>query len=205
MAAKRDPRGRFARKPKSERTADYNRRVEMARVKGKSLAQARGHSRRPIRQFESKDYFGRASYERVLQALSLMRQGESLSRAAKISGTTPDTIKRIAGTSLIRGPNGRYAVKSVDHLFRSMRFLFRDGMGYVEVANSREATKLAKYMNGLRDYVQTGDTSGLLPFRGKRLRTRQKTYLQFITDPRLIDRLAAAGELQFTSIYKLTE
>jgi hypothetical protein len=203
MAAKRDAKGRFTSKPGRELSPAYRRRIERGVKRGRSLARSRGHQTRPIRQYESQAYFGRASYERVLQAASLMRRGKSLTRAAKIAGTTPDTIKRIAGTSLVRGVNGRFTIKAVDHLYRSMKFLFPDGMGYVEVGNSREASKLGRYMNALRHYSHTGDATGLLPFRRKRLRTRQKIYIRFVTDLKLIDRLLAAGELEFASIYKL--
>lgn len=203
MTPRRDPAGRFAMKPRDELSPAYRRRIDRSKGTGKSLREARGHGTKAIKAWESREAAGRGAYDKVLDVLRRMRQGESLSRAARGARTTPDTVLRYGGSALTRNERGRYHAKLTDRLYRRMRFLDEQGERWVEPANSREASKLGEYWNAVDHYLATGDDKPLRRFRRMRLRTRQKTVLPFVTDLDLLDRLGRAGELSFESLYQL--
>jgi hypothetical protein len=202
MAAHRDDRGRFAPKPKEDLSPTYRQRMERGEARGRSRAQARGHGGQPRRAWQTAALIGNPHYERSLDVVSRVRQGEALSRAAKAVGIAPDTVVRYAGSALTRGPRGRWMAKPFDRLVRRMRFLDERGSFSVEPANSREASKLADYWNAVDHFLTTGDDRALRRFVRMRLRTRQKTSLRFLTDLDALERLGRAGELSFEDLYQ---
>ncbi len=142
---------------------------------------------------------------RALDALSKMRSdGLSLQAAAKASGTTTNAIKRHVGSALERTDSGRVHPKKSDRLIRSLHFPTENGMIGLDVKDSRSAKRVAAYWNAVKRFIETGDDSGLRRFRGKSVRVNNVSH-PFITDTKILDRLADAGELGFDDIYELTE
>ncbi len=142
---------------------------------------------------------------RALTALSKMRSdGLSLKAAASEAGTTVNAIKRHAGSALTKTSGGRFRVKTSDRLVRSVRFPTETGSIGLDVKDSRSASRIAAYWNAVKKYVETGDASGLRRFRGKVVRVNKRGY-PFITDTKVLDRLADAGELNFDDLYELME
>ena len=76
--------------------------------------------------------------------------------------------------------------------------------GKVEVAvrGSRPASRVARYMAAVDQYLRTGNTNALDEFRGQTIRARNVTY-HFLTDLPALDRLAHAGEVSFERLYVL--
>lgn len=204
MATNRGAGGRFARKPLEELSPAYRRRIERAARQRRSLSQARGHgtTARPV--WTSRDVHEREAYQKSLQVLSEMRQGKSLSRAAREVGVSPDTVRRYVGSAFEPRPGGRFAAKPSDRLYRRMKFLDERGQLSVEPANSREASKLAQYWAAVRQYLQDGDVRPLRRFERMRLRLRDKSVRRFVTDPDRLDDLARAGEVSFEDLYELS-
>jgi hypothetical protein len=203
MPSQRDVRGRFVAQAKEALTPAYRRRLERGAERGRSVSAARGHGAKALSQWQTRSVAGREGYRRALDVLSRLRHGESLSAAAREVGTTPDAVRRYAGSALTRGEHGRYVAKPSDRLYRPMWFLDARGKVMVEPANSREASKLARYWDALDHYLRTGDDGRLRRFRRQLLRTRDKTRLPFLTDTEIIDYLARAGELSFEDLYAL--
>lgn len=144
------------------------------------------------------------AYERALEALALMRRkGVSLTRAAREVRTTPNTVRRYAGSATRKASNGRYVAKPSDRLIRRMRFLTPRGRITLDVTNSRTATRIARYFAAVDRYLKTGKTDALRQFRRKAIRVGKVAY-PFLTDPRTLDRLANAGEVVFEDLYDLT-
>lgn len=140
---------------------------------------------------------------KVLKALSLMRNDSlSVGRAAREVGTTPNAIRRYAGTALEKDARGRYTAKHFDRLARSMTFYTDRGRITLDVRDSRCASRIGKYMNAVDHYLTTGDECPLRAFRGQSVRVDKLTY-PFITDIGVLDTLAGAGELRFDSLYRL--
>src|SRR4051812_21084450 len=66
--------------------------------------------------------------ERALKALWAMRQGESLSQAARDNGVTTRTVKRYVGSALIQDrPGGRIRATKNDRLVRYLQIPGFDG------------------------------------------------------------------------------
>ena len=203
MAGARDPRGRFATKPREALSPGYHRRLERAAKRGQSLSEARGHAIAAQPMWLSRRAADRNGYHKALDVLSRMRHGESLYGASRAVHTTPDSVQRYVGQALVRDPRGRYTAAPTDRFYRRMRFWDARGQLWVEPANSREASKLASYANAVRLYLTTGDARALHRFRRMRLRVRGKIALPFVTDLDTLDQLARAGEFSFEDLYEL--
>ena len=144
----------------------------------------------------------RMARDNALEALSLMRRRDfSLSKAARSAGTTPNTVRRYAGTALRAGPGGRLSAATSDRIYRRMRLVTPDGIEAIDVRDSRTATALAEYMAAARQYADSGDPSALRRFRNRTFRSQGQTY-EFVTDLETLDALAAIGELSFEDLYQ---
>jgi hypothetical protein len=70
----------------------------------------------------------------------------------------------------------------------------------VSVRGSRLASRIAKYENAVRRYLETGDTTALQEFVGKSIKVG-KTQYPFVTDMHLLNRLGQKGEVSFEDLY----
>lgn len=138
--------------------------------------------------------------QRALKAVTLMRKGASLTRAAARSHTTADTIRKYAQSALGDVAGGRYRVARSDRLARAMRFVDREGLLTVHVRSSRVATEIAEYWNAVKRYLHRGYVDQLQRFAGKSFRLKGKVY-RYLTDPGMLDALGSVGELTPESIY----
>ena len=139
---------------------------------------------------------------RALAALRDMREGRSLTAAAARQGTTPRTIKRHAGQA-IRRDETRLVVSKHDRVPRTLRFPTERGNVALKVSGSRAASQVSGYWHAVDVYLREGDRRLLQPFERLVIRVRGKRH-RFITDPRILDRLAHAGQVQFEDIYETT-
>lgn len=137
---------------------------------------------------------------RVVEALRLAREGRSLTRAAKLAGTTLRTMRKHARSTIRKGASGHYIVRPRDTLRRPMRFLTPDGQVALPIRRSDTASEIARHMAAVKRYYDTGDTTLLRRFRGRAVRVGKLDY-SFITDPRTLERLQHAGEVQFEDLY----
>jgi hypothetical protein len=144
--------------------------------------------------------------ERALATLARMRRDRmSLSAAAKAEGTNPETIRRYVGTALRQDcPGGRYRTTAYDRIARTLNFLTPQGTVAVKVRGSRTASRIGEYMNAVRTYSNTGDTSAVARFNGKSFRAGGVTY-DFITDVSVLDRLIDAGVLAIEGLYRAVQ
>jgi hypothetical protein len=146
-------------------------------------------------------FFKEDARRRALDAISMKRRNPALSmtKAAKLTGTTLKTVKRHAGSALeIR--SGRLDVRRTDHLVRRLRMLTAKGEVTVTTRSSRTASRVSDFNNAVRDYYRNGDTTALERFRGKHVRSKGETF-EFVTDPKVLDRLGRAGAVSFADIY----
>jgi hypothetical protein len=130
-------------------------------------------------------------------------RGLSLAQAAAHSGTTPRTMQRHIGRALTKGNGGRYAATKWDRIPRTMRFLTENGVIDLILRDSRTASELARYMSAVDQFLKTGDSNLLSAFRGKGVRSGKTTH-PYVTNRRLLERLAYAGEVSFEDLYALT-
>src|SRR3954464_11560790 len=85
-------------KRKRNHKQEYARRKQLARERGLSISQARGHPQkgeRSVSDMKTKRYFPRTRKEKsARRAIRRMTRGESMSRAAQAEGISPSTVKR---------------------------------------------------------------------------------------------------------------
>ncbi len=137
----------------------------------------------------------REARDRSLATLALARrEGLPLSHAATIQDISPKTVLEYARPAFRRDRHGEYWALPDDHIRRTLNFLTPRGPVPVTVYDSRRATDIAEYMNAVRKYVRTGDTSKLERFKDKSFVTAGRVR-RFVTDPDVLDELADAGSL----------
>lgn len=79
-----------------------------------------------------------------------------------------------------------------------MRMLTTSGVEVLAVEfGSEAASTIGRHWNAVKDFLNTGQTAGLEPFRGTRI-----LLYRFETDPDRIERWAQRGELDFEDIYE---
>jgi hypothetical protein len=159
--------------------------------------------RRTARKKTRKSWKDPAARERALEALNRMRSdGFSLTRAARLAHTTPETVRKYVGQTLIRSPGGRYAATRSDRLTRRLWALTDNEKVEVPVRGSRLASLIAKHWVAVDRYLRTGEEDWLQAFSGQTFRAGNVTH-QFLTDLDALDRLALAGEVSFDRLYVL--
>jgi hypothetical protein len=143
--------------------------------------------------------------EKALAAVARMRRENlSLSAAAKVEGTHPRTVRRYAATALERaGRRGLFRAKASDRIARRLNFVTPQGSIEIVVRSSRIASNIGEYLNAVRKYVNTGDTSALARFRNKAFRSADGVEHEFTTEPALLDSLARAGILAIEGLYRV--
>jgi hypothetical protein len=106
---------------------------------------------------------------RALRALSEMRQGASISKAARVNGVTTRTIKRYAGSALVQDhPGGRIRATKSDRLVRYLQIPGTDGPRDVNVRGSKAASEFANYKAAINRLLR-GDRNAMAPWHGKKI------------------------------------
>jgi hypothetical protein len=107
--------------------------------------------------------------ENVFRALTAMRHGASISRAARDNGVTPRTIKRYAGSALVQDrPGGRIRAAKSDRLVRYLQIPGPDGPVEITVRGSKTASEVAKYKAAVNRFLR-GDRNALKPWEGRKI------------------------------------
>jgi len=186
-------------------TSERQYRNALAREKGFGSWYQQQRAPKPVRTPEAAARLTPAEREArgdALHALSLMRHGRSLSQAAKEAHTTPNAVQRYAGTALVKDARGQYVAKARDKLYRPMHFLTANGRITLDVRDSRTSSTVARYMNAVRVYINTGNDVRLRAFRGKSITVGGQKYA-FVTDLDVLDELGDRGELAWEDLYDL--
>jgi hypothetical protein len=109
------------------------------------------------------------SRERALKALWSIRQGDSLSKAARDNGVTARTIKRYAGSALVQDrPGGRIRATKSDRLVRYLQIPGPNGPRDVNARGSKVAAEFAKYKAAVNRLL-AGDRDALKDWHGKKI------------------------------------
>jgi hypothetical protein len=130
--------------------------------------------------------------ERALRALSAMKRGVSISRAARENGVTPRTIKRYAGGALIQDrPGGRIRTSKTDRLVRYLQIPGPNGPIEITVQGSKAASEVARYKAAVNRAL-AGDRNALAEWRGRKI-----AGVQLITDAKVLADQADKGLLPY--------
>lgn len=82
-----------------------------------------------------------------------------------------------------------------------MLFYDRKGSKFVTVRSSATASRIGEYHNAMKEFLERGNRSKLKRFGGKSIVDAKGKRRRFLTSPKVIRRLARAGEFRFESIY----
>lgn len=143
----------------------------------------------------------RETWDSIGHVISKIRDGMTLPKAAKEFGLDRNTVIRLGRSALRKQKNGRYVAKKTDQLLRVVNVLTTQGRIEVATRDSRQASLVGGHWAAVQKYLQTGDDSALLRFKGKKATdARGKRYV-LLTDLKELKRMASAGVLSFESIY----
>lgn len=137
-----------------------------------------------------------ASRDRALRALSSMRQGASISKAARDNSVTIRTIKRYAASALVQErPGGRIRATKSDRLVRYLQIPGPNGPMDITVRGSKAASEAAKYKAAINRLLR-GDRNAMARWRGKKI-----AGVELITDPKILIEQARKEILPY-SLYR---
>ena len=184
-------------------------------MKGKKKAgknQRKGHKRiaRRRKKFDGKkpttarQYFSmppqdQETWDSVAHVISRMRDRVSLRKASEEFGVAPNVVVRL-GRSALRKRNGRYVATKTDRLLRVLTILGSKGKKEIATRDSRQASLVGGHWAAVQRYLQTGDDSALLRFKGKKVTDASGKRHLLLTDLEELDRKASAGALSFESM-----
>jgi len=141
--------------------------------------------------------------EKIFNVLrSLRKEEKSLTRAAHDEKISRETVLRQLGKSLKKTPRG-WQAKKTDDLVRDL--YFPNQSGHVVIKGFPVSSDIGAYWNGIRRFVVQGDDALLKTFGNKTFKDIYGNRHAFITDPKILNRLARAGELRFETLYRFEE
>lgn len=179
-----------------------------------SLSQLRGHAskgKRSISELKPQPVFKRPwnsisrkelnLREKSLEVLRKVRKGQSLNSACKELHTSSETV--IKNTGAFKKVHGKWTAKSYDRISRVMS-IYEDGkQKWVEVRDSRIASRIGKYNSAVNEFIRTGNPNVLKQFR-KPFKDANGKLRYFEIDPdRLYEIAEQQEEPEFYEIYKV--
>ena len=158
--------------------------------------------KRPItaRQYYAMSQKEQETWDSVAHVISRMRDRVTLAKAAKEFNILPSTVVEL-GRPALRIRNGRYVPTKTDHLLRVLNALTVEGKKEIATRDSEQASLVGGHWAAVQRYLQTGDDSALLRFKGKKVTDAGRKRYLLLTDLKELDRLASAGVLSFESMY----
>jgi len=164
-------------------SAEYRQRTMPRKVRGRS-------------EYERLRPAEREARHKAFETRSAMRTEKvSLRTAARRHGTTPETVRRYAGDSLVR-QGQRYVPTPSDRSFQRMSVLSSDGVVDVDVRGSQARSAVGRHWNAIQRFAATGDVGVLTPFAGKRVGGAV-----LATDPDQVEEFLRRGEIDIDDIY----
>jgi hypothetical protein len=192
-------------KRKQKKTRNYALEYLIRKARGledgRSLAQARGHSRAgDLPSATTPQPFKRS--EPLENGLKLMKQGVSQREAAKQVGVSPETLRRFQKLNTTSHRKGRRWLIS-DTRPVSVVMATRGKMRSVTVSHDA-SSDISRHWIAINLFLDTNDPSHLAAFVGKGLRDSKGVIHPFETRPNVLRKLDSVGELSFIDIYRQT-
>jgi hypothetical protein len=140
------------------------------------------------------------TWDSVAHVISRMRDGVPLKKASKEFNIPPSTVIELGGAAL-KKRDGRFTAKKTDRLLRLITVLTVDGKEEIATRDSEQASLAGSHWAAVQLYLQTGERSAVLRFRGQRILDESGKRYLLLTDLAELNRYAAAGVLSFESMY----
>jgi len=191
----------FIFEPADHKT-EYARRIARALAKGLSRSQARGHPK-PAESSIRTSLGGRPIEDaRVQLALKILRQGKSLSGAAREVRISPERLRRYAiETNVIEKQGRRWSVRH--DLPRRMLLYSRGQALSVVVGDFDSASRIGRFMAAVGKFLTTNNPAGLAEFAGQSVRDVSGVTHVFETRLNALYRIASSTDQTFEQIYRI--
>jgi len=187
-------------KRKRNHRANYRRRIARGLAKGKTRSQARGHPK-PGEKSRRKRRSIKADVDQRLQfALRLIRDGKSPTAAAKEAHVAPERLRRLAKSKRIIKSGKRWRLRK--GLSRKV-LIYSQGQELALEVSETMASRVGKYMVGVRWFVTTNKLAHIKPFVGKSITDINGKRHPLEDRPNVLHRLAHTATETFEQIYRV--
>ena len=141
--------------------------------------------------------------ENALKVLSLVRRGKkSFNQASKEVGLSKETILKY--TNAFKKEGNHWKAKRFDKINRIMDIYENGKIVSIDTKDSRVASLIGKYGNAVKKYLNTGDASDLLKFKGKTIKDANGNLHIFETDLEVLEVInEGIEEPEFYDHYKI--
>jgi hypothetical protein len=194
----------FPAKSENQRKQPRLRKKDIARKTrklGTPTKDQKVPSRTPVKAQKLSD---RASEtrNRALQALGLMRREHlSLSQACRQEHIKPATFRHYVGSAVRQDkPGAPFRATKGDKFRRELQIPTAQGPTVIRVYGSKDASRIANYLNAVSEYLRTGKRKKLESFKGQTVKVNGKD-MELLTDPAKLSPLAEADVLHFDQLY----
>ncbi len=134
----------------------------------------------------------------------MTKSGSSFTASCAHEKIDPRTVRKHISIALYKR-NNRIKPKKFDHLFRNMRTNEQGRDVFVELSDSREATRLAQYHDAVRAYLQNGELGPLNGYSGQGVVDSDGSFHAFETNPKaLVTLYERIEQPEFYQIYETT-
>jgi hypothetical protein len=187
-------------KRKRDYAREYARRLEKGLKKGLSRSAARGHPRageKPIAaSLRIIDPFSRE--ERAIKAI---RQGSSLKKSASQNKIGTERLRRyLKENTDARRVKGKWQI--VDRRARTFPFYSRGDIVRPWMT-PEQASEAARYMQAVKQFLETGNNALLLPYVGRGIRDDKGKFHRFETDENTLYELDHRDEVVIPEQYRI--
>ena len=182
-------------------SAEYERRIARGRAKGLTRSAARGHAKASDKPAREKPKSVKPD-PKLEAAIRQMNGGASLTASAKVAHVSPERLRRFVAANDLGQREGRKWVMA-DNRPRRVPIIDGSDSRTITVPGFAEASRVARYHNAVRRFINDADENMLRPFDGETVRDVNGADHPLQTDPNALFRFAAKDEPEFHEIYQI--
>ncbi len=189
-------------KPLHALSPAYRRRIERGLARGASRSQARGHPGRG-ESYLSWHPAARKWQPELEKGLQKMREGDSLSQAAKKIHVSPGRLRTYLEHQHVVEQRGRTWKPSRDSRLRDVEIISQGEVRVITVRGYEPAKLAGEYMADVGRYLDTNDIAYLTPYKGQTITDTHNTVYELETDPNIPYEVDFSGAPSYEDVYRI--